>query len=771
MPLRRASADVEDRVTREQPATAPDQELPPADSRPLSAEPPTIEIPRIPAPSAPAEPDEAGQSVADLLSAVATALAAEDGEPAAEPAAPQPAQPAADQPAADQPKADQPAADQPAADQPAADQPKAGFRAPGLDGVRALAVLSVLFFHEGLPWIHGGFLGVDIFFVLSGYLITDLLAVRFGKTGKIGLGTFYQRRARRLLPPLALMLVIVTAAVVVLEPQQRAALRPALLGAVTYTSNWWQAFAHLSYFQQYGPPPPLQHLWSLAVEEQFYLIWPLILALVLLAIRKPVLRSLVAWAGAAASAYAVYAIYVPAKDPSLVYYGTDTHASGLMIGAALALTFPLAKVATAAKKYLLPLDIAGLIGLLALAWMAWDFSGSDRFVYPYGLVLAGLAAGALVLAATAPGRIGRALSVPPLRWLGVRSYGIYLWHWPVIAITTGIAERSAATAQARIIDAVLPIGLAAVSWRWLEEPILHNGLRSELSRRLRLLRLAITIGWRKPAALVPLAVAACVLTVACTAGYGILHPPTGPTLEQQIKAGAKIFTAANVPGPAVAAPLTQPDPWWIKGGEGRGPWRPGEYAEPKRHLKVPGTKVIAIGDSVMLASAPELEQALPGIYVNAQVSRAMVVGIAIVQHLARTKRLRPILIVGLGTNGPITLSQIEQLRAAIGDRWLLLINTFVPRSWEHEVNSTMVDAVRRWPNVLMINWHNAIEHHTNLLWSDGIHPMPVGGVLYAKTVRTIVQRALHTAPRLHRRPGPRIPPGDFMLHAAGSRPA
>ncbi len=141
------------------------------------------------------------------------------------------------------------------------------WRAPGLDGVRALAVLAVLAFHEGLPWIPGGFLGVDVFFVLSGFLITDLLAARYRRHGSIGLGGFYQRRARRLLPALALLLITVTAAVTLLEPGQRATLRPALLGAVTYTSNWWQAFAHVSYFNRYGPPPVFQHLWSLAVEE------------------------------------------------------------------------------------------------------------------------------------------------------------------------------------------------------------------------------------------------------------------------------------------------------------------------------------------------------------------------------------------------------------------------------------------------------------------------------------------------------------------------
>ncbi len=256
------------------------------------------------------------------------------------------------------------------------------WRAPGLDGVRALAVLAVLAFHESLPWIPGGFLGVDVFFVLSGYLITDLLVARFGRDGKIGLGGFYQRRARRLLPALALMLVTVTAAVSILEPGQRATLRPALLGAVTYTSNWWQALTHLSYFNLYGPPPAFEHLWSLAVEEQFYLIWPLLLAVILIIVRRPGARALFAWGGAIASALAMLAIYQPGSDPSLVYYGTDTHASALMIGAALAITWPLATVAAARRRTRRVLDIAGAAGLLILGWAAWHLSGADPWALP-----------------------------------------------------------------------------------------------------------------------------------------------------------------------------------------------------------------------------------------------------------------------------------------------------------------------------------------------------------------------------------------------------
>ena len=646
------------------------------------------------------------------------------------------------------------------AGEPAARTP---WRAPGLDGVRALAVLAVLAFHESLPWIPGGFLGVDVFFVLSGYLITDLLATRFRREGNIGLPGFYLRRARRLLPALALMLLTVTAAVSVLEPGQRGGLRPALLGAVTYTSNWWQAFAHQSYFTLYGPPPAFEHLWSLAVEEQFYLIWPLLLTGILVIVRRPVARAAFAWAGALASALAMLISYAPGSDPSLVYYGTDTHASALMIGAALALTWPLAKVAAAGGRVRLSLDIAGAAGLVILAWAAWHLSGGNPVVYPYGLVLAALASGALILAAAATGRIGIMLSAKPLRWLGIRSYGIYLWHWPVIAITAGIAPRAATSAPARLIDAALPIGLAAASWHWLEEPILRNGLRAELARRFRLVLLAPSAVLRSPSAAGPLVAAMALVAVTAVAGYGLLTPQTGPTLQAQIARGARVSATTLPP----LEPVGQPDPWWTV--PGRLPFRVTVHAKPSRPARPPrvlGSRVMAIGDSVMLASAPELAQALPGIYINAKVSRAMIAGISIVDQLARTGRLRRVVIVGLGTNGPITFDQISQLRKAIGDRWLVLVNTFVPRSWEREVNSTLASAASRYPNVLLANWHAAIEHRQGLLWSDDIHPQPVGGQLYAKVVRSVVQRALNRRPRLKPRAPRHVPLTHFLLHAS-----
>ena len=175
-------------------------------------------------------------------------------------------------------------------------------------------------------------------------------------------------------------------------------------------------------------------------------------------------------------------------------------------------------------------------------------------------------------------------------------------------------------------------------------------------------------------------------------------------------------------------------------------------------VRVTGTRVMAIGDSVMLASAPELAHALPGIFINAKVSRTMLAGVSIIDQLARTHRLRRVVIVGLGSNGPVTADQVRQLRAAVGHRWLLLINTFVPRSWQHEVNTTLATAAKRYPNVLLVNWFPAILHHPHLLWSDNIHPQLIGGRLYAKVVRAVVLSALHERPRLRgpqRRHAPR----------------
>jgi peptidoglycan/LPS O-acetylase OafA/YrhL len=599
-------------------------------------------------------------------------------------------------------------------------------------------------FHEGIPGALGGYLGVDIFFVLSGYLITDLLVAQRARRGRLDLRGFWTRRARRLLPALAVLLVTVTAAVAVIEPGQLGALRPALGAAATYSSNWYQALHHVSYFATFGPPAPLQHLWSLAIEEQFYLIWPLILGLVLLLAETRRARASIAWAGAAASALLMAVLYTPGADPSLVYYGTDTHATALLVGSAIALTWPLARLVTAPPELARRLDFVGVAGLAVLAWAVGHFPGADPAVYPAGLIIAALAAAGLTLAAAAPGTISSLLSLPPLRWLGVRSYGVYLWHWPVIALTVAILGRQPGNGWLWIIEAAAAIGLAAASWKWIETPILRNGFRATFRTCQRVLAESVTAARRSPMRALPALATVAAASVACTAGYGVLNPPRSDLsgLMQQVARGERVSAATRsgkihgpAAGPARPTPGQAPAPTPAPGPGGAGT------------RKIHGRQVTAIGDSVMLAAAQELHSVLPGVYIDAQVSRQMAAGLTEVSSLATEGLLRRVVIVGLGTNGTVTSGQIRSLLAEIGpSRRLVLVNTYEARPWEHADNGVIGAAARKYPNVVLANWHATIARRTSLLWGDGVHPRPSGARLYARVVAAAVQATASVPP-------------------------
>jgi peptidoglycan/LPS O-acetylase OafA/YrhL len=626
-------------------------------------------------------------------------------------------------------------------------------------------VLAVIGFHEGASELSGGFLGVDMFFVLSGFLITDLLVSQYDRLGRLDLKDFWSRRARRLLPALALMLIVVTAAATVIEPGQGVSLRLSLLAAVTYTSNWYQILHHVSYFASLGlftAPPPLDHLWSLAIEEQFYLIWPLILWLLIFVLNGRRARITATLILAAMSALAMGLEYSP-RDPSLVYYGTDTHASALLIGAALALALPLATVASLPAAQVRRLDAAGVVGLVLLAWAAGHFSGNDRAVYPAGLILAAVGAAGLVVAAAGSGVIAAMTSLPPLRWLGIRSYGIYLWHWPVIALAGAIAGPGPTAAWLWLIEAGAAIGLACVSWQFVEAPILRNGFLATCGRW----RVLVDEGLRPVAArrrFVPMVVAASALIAVAVAGYGVARPPGSAApagLLRQVAEGQRISAAsqANVqPAAAATSPAASPatsptgltpavvEPSASSSSSALPSPAPTCPSGAAQVPKVSGRQVTAIGDSVMVASAAALGAALPGIYIDAQVGRAMINGLSVIQNLAARGELRRYVVVGLGTNGPVSAAQIRQLRRMVGpNRDLILINTFGPMPWESSVNEVL-DAAARQTHVSLADWHAAITGHTRLLWPDGIHPRPSGARVYARVVLAAIQAGLQHAP-------------------------
>jgi peptidoglycan/LPS O-acetylase OafA/YrhL/lysophospholipase L1-like esterase len=445
---------------------------------------------------------------------------------------------------------------------------------PGLDGLRAIAVLAVIAFHEQFSWAPGGLLGVGLFFTLSGYLITDLLLSKWVSTGSLHLGNFWARRARRLLPALFVMLIVVTGWVTLFSRSHLASLRGAVAAAATYSSNWYLIAVNQSYFARFAPPQPLDHLWSLAVEEQFYLFWPWLLLLGLLCVRRRG-ASGIRWlvlptlALAAASAIAMYLLYHPAVDPTRVYEGTDTRASGLLIGAALAMLWPSSRAAKARKLTSRLLDVPATAGLVVIALMIWRVGQYSPFLYKGGLVVLSVATAAVVAAVACPGSlVGVALGWRPLRWIGVRSYGIYLWHYPVIVLTT---PANATENLARVAAQVAAtIALAALSWRYVEEPV-RRGALARAWQRVRARRLT-TLG---PARLAAAAAAVGALAVACAglAGVGGIpatastaaalcapapRPSPSPTMPTQSQLRTSCTAVAHI-GDSTSDGLVSPD--------------------------------------------------------------------------------------------------------------------------------------------------------------------------------------------------------------------
>jgi peptidoglycan/LPS O-acetylase OafA/YrhL len=353
---------------------------------------------------------------------------------------------------------------------------------PALDGVRALAVLAVLGFHAEVPHLGGGFLGVEVFFVLSGYLITSLLLLELARVRRISLAPFWLRRARRLLPALFTLLSASLVLSLTLARDSLAETRTDAAAALFYVSNWWQVIEHRSYFMAVDRPPLLLHLWSLAVEEQFYLFWPLALALLGRQAARWVLPA--ALLGGLASALWMATLFDPSLDPTRVYVATDTRLSGLLLGAALSAVVraPLAGAArqtttrTAGREALAALGLGTLLVLM--------FSVTDRgpFLYRGGLVLVDLASCALIAGVVQPSAAARLLGARPCAWLGRRSYGLYLWHWPIFALTRPEFDLALSAVPLLAVRLTLTVALAELCYRFVEMPI-RNGALQRLRRR------------------------------------------------------------------------------------------------------------------------------------------------------------------------------------------------------------------------------------------------------------------------------------------------
>jgi peptidoglycan/LPS O-acetylase OafA/YrhL len=602
----------------------------------------------------------------------------------------------------------------------------------GLDGLRALAVLLVMAFHLLPGPVPGGYLGVDVFFVISGFLITGLLLRERDATGRIHLGRFWGRRARRLLPALALLLLTCCAAALALGGDRLLDLGRQVLGAATFSSNWLSIGAGSSYFSD-GAPELFRNLWSLAVEEQFYLLWPVVVLLIAL-IRHRALRFWLLVVLAAASALAMALLYSPTVDPTRVYYGTDTHSFGLALGAALAVLTrswpaPALSWSRAARFFAPALGWIAFAALLLLSlWM------SDATPYPYlgGLALVSLLTAVAIAGAITPGSsLGAALELRPLRWIGERSYGLYLWHWPVwvlltdaTATLTGPALTGAAEAWVvGLAAAAVTFAAASLSYDFIEQPIRVHGFRATMRR------------WATPWRRGGRAVVTVAATLALLLGLGtastlaVLNDPGQSELELQL-AEAKVAIEQRA---AEAAAQAAAD-------AAANPTAPEQLAS--------GDRITALGDSVMLAASPQLYEQFPGIIVDATVSRQMDAAPDLVQAYLSAGQLRDVVLLALGTNGPIDLGTLEQVRAIVGpDRMLVLVNVQAPRDWTDGVNQTIEAFAGRYRNVELANWQAAIAPSVGELAEDQIHPGgPITGGIYCDAVRDALQRLAELPP-------------------------
>jgi peptidoglycan/LPS O-acetylase OafA/YrhL len=636
---------------------------------------------------------------------------------------------------------------------------------PGLDGLRALAVTAVLLYHAGLRWIPGGFLGVEVFFVISGYLITSLLLAEWRQRGSIDLKTFWLRRARRLLPALYVLLVVTLTFAVVFLPGEVARLRGDVLAAFGYVTNWYLIFQHQSYFEAVGRPSLLQHLWSLAVEEQFYLLWPLVLA-VGLGVGATLWRyrgmMYLALGVATASAALMALLYRPDVDPSRVYYGTDARATGLLCGAALAFVWvperfgdkgSLSRILSSTRYrlrrgWIAPalLDVACIATLGALVFFCLSLGEFQPFLYRGGLASVALTTTALIAVVAHPRARGASwmLGSAPLRWVGKRSYGIYLWHWPVFMVTRpnlDVPFEGLPLVALRIAVTVL---LADLSYRFVETPI-RRGALGRAWRDLREVRGPRRWRLRRQwvGVVVPVLASCALLGVAVAqakppekpsylstkhvrieaASHGALSTTTVDKDTAQSGKAASKAAASTSPSSRDALAQTRESTAQRAGGFTTG-----------RSAAVPAGQVTAVGDSVMLGAVDALRRDIPNLTtIDARESRQIPEAIGVIRQLRATDELGEVVIVHMGDNGVVTDEQFDgMMRVLSGAREVLVVNTTVPDGYQWAPNNeVLAEGVARYPNkAVLVDWHAASAGHPEYFW-DGLHLTPRGARAYA----------------------------------------
>lgn len=590
---------------------------------------------------------------------------------------------------------------------------------PALDGLRALAVLAVIAYHMGMAWAPGGLLGVTVFFVLSGYLITSLLLIEWDTTKKINLPQFWLRRVRRLMPAIIFVIACTAALCIVFDHSLLTKLRDDMWAALLWMTNWWYIFQDVSYFNALGAPSPLTHFWSLAIEEQFYLIWPVVLFLAhKFSVKRTTMRN-ATLVLALLSALEMALLFDPQADPSRVYYGTDTRAFSLLIGAWLAFVWPshqlgAQKSVHLSKQVRTVLDGVGLAALIGLVILMACVDGFSPFLYRGGNLLASILTAIVIAVMVHPASLlGRLAGLKPFVWIGKRSYGMYLWHYPLLLLMNPLTFTGETPWWMYLVQLAIIFACAEFSYHFVENPV-RKGSIGKFVKGLRSGEISAS-SWLQQH-IIPTA-AAGLLTI-FTVGGLIIVPPTsalegGDLLKQE---GAQTAGIPEAPPEGETAPAA---------------------------AEQPKLDVLMIGDSVSVRTIPYFEEAFPYGAIDSAVNRQLYVGRDLYNAYAQQGIVGTVVVFALGTNGVATDEQLDELMESVGsDKQVFLVNTRSPQSWTDETNAAQARAAERYGNVRIIDWYGASASHDEYFDGDGTHLTEEGAQAYINLIHDAVASLL-----------------------------
>ena len=569
-----------------------------------------------------------------------------------------------------------------------------------IDGLRAIAVTAVVLYHLGISWIPGGFLGVDLFFVISGYVITRLILDSINQSSALDLRAFYAARIRRIYPGFLFMVISTIIFIGVWAPEAIKRFLSDLPYALSGTINWALVARNQDYFETIGRPPLLQHTWSLAVELQFYLIWPIILLTVLKYFgKKNIARIALIIAIISGTALFLVSLQLDQSNSakvSHIYFGTDTHSLGLFLGSALAVSWiPQNLSANITRRAQDVIDGIGVVGLLGLISTFLFIDESNASLYQIAFPLAAIFGCLVIISLVHPAsRFAPIISTPPFRWIGQRSYGIYIWHWVIFQVTRPSVDLSGETWALYLARVLLVLALADISLRWVEIPFRQGqvqtwfrGMKYRSSKER--VRQQVTV------------LVSIIAVLAVTSSISVSAINRSNQISQEIN-----------------EELTDQEDSPVDLGSTTGLW--------------------VTGDSVILGIRSKLENKEHISLVNARVGRQAPELLAVMRVDQSSVPSSPV-IFNLGNNNALSEQTVVEIFEVIKNQpQIIVVNTAVPRPWRDLNNAIISKVASNYANVKLVDWDRISKDRPELFAPDGVHLSPMGSDVYVDLVLSVL---------------------------------